>query len=71
MNRILKIKKWFYEFKHGHPFLLNEEVDIICKTRDDPKFKHYSDRLIMRLIQIRIEEMYKEKFPTAKKYKIY
>jgi hypothetical protein len=31
MSKIKKtltaLKKWFYEFRYGHPFLLNEEVD--------------------------------------------
>ena len=34
-DKVKQFKKWFYEFKHGHPFLLNEEVDIICQTRAD------------------------------------
>lgn len=33
------LKDWFYEFKNGHPFLLSEEVDIICETRFDEKYK--------------------------------
>lgn len=59
MKRIERIKKWLYEFRHGHPFLLEEEVEIICKTRAEQKYKHFNDRQIQKLIQIRIDEMYK------------
>ena len=55
-----KIKTWWYELIHGHPFLLDAEVDIICKTRDEPKFKHFNDREIQQLVQIRIDDMYEQ-----------
>ena len=28
-----QLKRWFYEFKYGHPFLLDEEATIIVATR--------------------------------------
>ncbi len=62
-----RIKEWFYEWKHGHPFLLNEEVEIICNTRAEPKFKHFNDREIQTLIAIRISDMYEKKYPNAKR----
>lgn len=57
-----KIKNWFYELWHGHPFLLEEEVDIICETRFDEKFMWMNDAQIQRLIKHRVREMYKTKF---------
>lgn len=57
-----KFKTWLYEFWHGHPFLLEEEVDIICKTRAENKYKWMNDTEIQKLIKIRIKEMYKQKF---------
>lgn len=60
------IKDWLYEFWHGHPFLLSEEVDIICETRAEQKYKWMNDEEIQELIQIRINAMYKKKFPNAK-----
>lgn len=62
-----KIKTWFYELWHGHPFLLEEEVDIICKTRFDEKYLYRSDNQIRWLIKVRIREMYKKKFPNVKR----
>lgn len=58
-----KIKTWFYELWHGHPFLLEEEVDIIMKTRFDEKYKWMNDAQIQELVKIRVKEMYKRKFP--------
>ena len=63
-----KFKKWFYEWKHGHPFLLNEEVDIICKTRKEPEFKHFNDCEIQTLIAIIISDMYENKYPNVKRW---
>lgn len=57
-----KIKTWLYELWHGHPFLLEEEVDIICKTRFDEKYKWMNESQIKELIKIRIKQMYKNKF---------
>lgn len=62
-NSMKKFKKWWYEFIHGHPFLLEEEVKIILKTRNDPAYKWMSDSRIKELIRIRIKEMYKYKYP--------
>lgn len=62
------VKKWFYEFQHGHPFLLLEEADIICKARSDEKYEWMNDTEIQVLIKIRIKAMYEEKFPNAKKW---
>jgi hypothetical protein len=66
-----KFKKWFYEFKNGHPFLLNEEVDIICKTRFDEKYKWMNDYQIQALVKRRVKEMYKKRFPNAKRFNIF
>lgn len=64
------LKNWFYEFKHGHPFLLSEEVDIICETRSDEKFKWMSDNQIQELVRIRVKSMYKKKFPNTKQWQM-
>ena len=69
-KHIEKIEKWAYEFKHGHPFLLSEEVDIICDTRADEKYKWMDDYLIQKLIKVRVREMYKKKYPNAKRYSL-
>jgi hypothetical protein len=61
-----KFKKWFYEWKTGHPFLLNEEVDIICATRTQEQFLWMDDKQIQELIKIRVKQMYKKKYPNAK-----
>jgi len=53
-----RLKDKAYEFRHGHPFLLSEEVDIICETRADSKFKHYNDYQIQSLIKRRVHDMY-------------
>lgn len=76
MNNILEsikngqFKDWFYEFKHGHPFLLEEEVDIICETRDDARDKYIwmDDTQIKKLVKIRVDKMYKKRFPNAKRW---
>ena len=65
-----KFKKWFYEFIHGHPFLLSEEVEIICETRANPKFKWMSERQIRKLIDLRIKDMYKARFPNIYKTRL-
>jgi len=61
-----KLKDWFYEFRHGHPFLLKEEADIICETRFDEQFMHFNDSEIQWLVRLRIENMYERRFPEAK-----
>ena len=65
-----RLKEWFYYFKNGHEFLLKEEVDIICNTRDEPKFKHLNEREIQTLIQLRISYMYEKKYPNAKRWSL-
>lgn len=40
-----KMKTWLYELWHGHPFLLKEEVDIICATRSDKKYKYRNSKI--------------------------
>jgi hypothetical protein len=65
-----KFTKWFYEFEKGHPFLLREEVDIICNTRSEEKYLWMNDNQIKRLIKIRVREMYKKKYPDAKRWGI-
>ena len=65
-----KIKEWFYFLKHGHEFLLTEEVDIIWETRSSNQYKHLSEYMIQKLIKIRIRTMYKEKYPNAKSWSI-
>ncbi len=55
-----KIQLKLYELWHGHPFLINEEVNIILKTRDDPKYKHLTESQVQELIKIRVQEMYKQ-----------
>jgi hypothetical protein len=64
------IKDWFYEFIHGHPFLLSEEANIICETRFDEKYKWMNDTQIQQLVKIRVKEMYKNKYPNAKRFRL-
>lgn len=63
-----KLKNWFYEWVNGHPFLLSEEVDIICNTREDLFYKHLSEQQIQSLVAYRIKKMYFKKYPNAKRY---
>lgn len=63
-----KFTKWFYEFEKGHPLLLREEVDIIWNTRSEEKYLWMNDNQIKRLIKIRVREMYKKKYPDAKRW---
>ena len=70
MTRIEKIQKWFYEFNHGHPFLLKEEADIICETRFEEEYKWMNDTQIQKLVKLRVEAMYKKKFPNAKRWSL-
>lgn len=65
-----RVKEWFYEFQHGHPFLVNEEADIICKTRFDNKYQWMSDSQIQNLVKIRVQAMYENKFPNAKRWSL-
>lgn len=65
-----KFNKWIYEFWNGHPFLLSEEVDIIISTRSDKNYKWMTDTQIQWLIRKRVKEMYKLKFPNAKKFSL-
>lgn len=66
-----KFENWFYEFVHGHPFLVKEEADIICDTRFDDRYKWMNDEQIKELVRIRIGKMYKEKFPGARRFFIF
>ena len=63
---MFNLNTWFYEWKHGHPFLLNEEVEIICETR--ARYKWMNDITIQQFIKVRIKAMYKTKFPNAKRW---
>lgn len=61
------VKTWLYEFWHGHPFLLEEEVKIIVQTRlYDKQWQWMNDIGIQDLVKTRVKEMYKKKFPNAK-----
>lgn len=64
------LKRWFYEFRHGHPFLLSEESDIICETRAQEEFKWMNDMQIQRLIERRVKRMYREKYPNARAWSL-
>ncbi len=62
-----KFKEWFYEFQHGHSFMLQEEAEIIIETRlNDIRNKWMNDTQIQKLVKLRVKEMYKKKFPNAK-----
>lgn len=63
--------KWIYEFKHGHPRLLSEESDIIIKLRFNKHLKFMTDNQIKKLIEVNIKDMYENKFPNSKKWKIF
>ena len=63
-----KFKDWFYDFKNGHPFLLDDEVDIIYKYRLNEKLNILNDDQIKELINLSVKNMYKRKFPKAKKW---
>lgn len=65
-----KFKEWFYKFKTGHPFLLKEEVDIICNTRDDQKYMWMNDEQIQKIVRVKVEAMYKKKYPDAKQWSL-
>jgi hypothetical protein len=66
-----KIKSWFYEFQHGHPFLLDEEVDIIVETRLNDKANRWmNDEQIKKLVKFRVKDMYRKKFPNAKRWSL-
>lgn len=65
-----RFKKWFYEWKNGHPFLVDEEVNIICENRFDEKYKWMDDRQIQDLIKIKVKQMYRKKYPNAKRWSL-
>lgn len=66
-----QLKRWFYEFKHGHPFLLSEETDIIVETRlNDRARKWMDDNEIQELVKLRVKAMYEKKFPNAKRWSL-
>jgi len=64
-----ELERWWFEFKNGHPFLLDEEADIIIKTRLNDKLSVFmSDSQIKKLVKTRIKAMYNSKFPNAKRW---
>ena len=66
-----RLAKRFYEFKHGHPFLLEEEVEIILDTRlGDTSNRWMNDRQVQKLVKVRVEAMYKRKFPDARRWSL-
>ena len=66
-----RLKEWFYYFQHGHPFLLNEETDIIVETRlNDRASKWMNDTQIQELVKLRVKAMYKKKFPNVKRWSL-
>lgn len=65
-----RLKEWLYYLKNGHPFLLNDEVDIIYNSRFDNNYKWMTDIQIQKLVKIRVKEMYKNKYPDAKRWSL-
>ena len=65
-----RFKEWFYFFKNGHEILLKEESDIICETRFNERYKWLSDAEIQKLIKLKVRNMYKAKFPNAKRWSL-
>lgn len=66
-----QLKRWFYEFKHGYPFLLDEEATIIVSTRlSDKSASWMNDEQIKELVKLRVKAMYKKKFPNAKRWSL-
>ena len=66
-----QLKRWFYEFQHGHPFLLSEEANIIIETRLNDKASQWmNDEQIKELVKLRVKAMYKKKFPNAKRWSL-
>ena len=66
-----KLANRLYEFSHGHPFLLEEEVEIIVHTRlHDVANRWMTDRQIQKLVKVRVEEMYCKKFPDARPWSL-
>lgn len=66
-----QMKRWFYEFKNGHPFLLSEEADIIVETRlNDRLCKWLHDDEVQEFVKERVKEMYKRKYPNAKRWRL-
>jgi hypothetical protein len=64
-----QLKRWFYEFRYGHPFLISEEAEIIIKTRIHDRQNHWMhDEEIKTLVKLRVKEMYAQKFPNAKSW---
>ena len=59
---IEKLKCKLYEWWHGHPFLIEEEVDIIIKMRSSQFYKSLTEPQIRALIDKRIQQMYIDKF---------
>jgi len=53
-----KIKKQLYKLLHGQHRLLEEEVQIILKTRADRRYKYMNNWAIQQLIKAKIRKMY-------------
>ncbi|MDD4515666.1 hypothetical protein [Massilibacteroides sp.] len=65
-----KFKKWFYYFKNGHEFLLKEEADIIIQVRFSLYLKWMNDKQIKDTVRKLVKQMYKDKFPNAKRWSL-
>jgi len=66
-----QLKRWLYEFKNGHPFLLLEETDIIIEIRLNYRARKWMyDSQIKELVKLRIKKMYKKKFPNSKRWSL-
>jgi hypothetical protein len=66
-----KLANRLYEFRHGHPFLLEEEVEIIVHARlHDVANRWMTDRQIQKLVKVRVKEMYRKKFPDARPWSL-
>lgn len=63
-----KFKDWFYEFQHGHPECIESEFEIVKEVMDNELNFWMDTNTTVKLIQIKIKEMYKERFPNAKKW---
>lgn len=55
-----KIKDKWFEFLHGHPRLIEKEVDIIIAVRSDRNYKWMDDSKIKKTIKEKVKQMYVE-----------
>lgn len=65
-----KQKVWLWEFWHGHERLIAEEAKIICEMRSNPDLLSEHPISIQKLIRWKIRDMYKCRFPNARKVQI-